>query len=73
MEFFLTDIEIADLIKEEKRIDQYISDFGKKLKEKKGHKEFDLVVDRFDYSAVLKIGVFLFSSPLIPLQKRGKG
>ncbi|MBK9479057.1 MAG: hypothetical protein IPP56_11450 [Bacteroidetes bacterium] len=51
MEFFLTDIEIDALIKEEKRIDQPIADFGRKLKEKKGHKEFDLVVERLDSSA----------------------
>lgn len=51
MEFFLTDIEIDPLIKEEKCIDQPIADFGRKLKEKKGHKEFDILVDRPDHSA----------------------
>jgi len=51
MEFFVTDIEIEALIKEEKRIDQPISDFARKFKEKKGHKEFDLVIDRPDHSA----------------------
>ena len=51
MEFFITDIEIDALIKEEKRIDQPIADFGRKLKEKKGHKEFDLIVERSDHSA----------------------
>jgi hypothetical protein len=51
MELFFTDIEIDALIKEEKRIDQPIGDFGRKSKEKKGHKEFDLVVERPDRSA----------------------
>ncbi len=51
MEFFLTDIEIDALINEENPIDQPIADFGRKLKEKKGHKEFDLVVERPDKSA----------------------
>ena len=51
MDFFLTDIEIEALIKEEKRIDIPISEFGRKLKEKKGHKEFDLVIERSDRSA----------------------
>lgn len=51
MEFFLTDMEIESLIKEEKRIDQSLSDFSRKFKEKKGHKEFDLTVTRPDNSA----------------------
>jgi hypothetical protein len=51
MEFFITDIEIDALIKEEKRIDQSLAAFGRNLKEKKGHKEFDLVINRPDHSA----------------------
>lgn len=51
MEFFLTDIGIDTLIKEEKRVSRSTTDLGRKLKEKKGHKEFDLKVDRPDHSA----------------------
>ena len=50
MDFFLTDAEIDTLIKEEKRIAQSLSDFGAKFKEKKGHKEFDIIVNRPDNS-----------------------
>jgi len=51
MDFFLSDIEIEALINEEKPIVQPISDLGRKFKEKKGHKEFDLVINRPDNSA----------------------
>ncbi len=51
MDFFITDIEIEELIKEEKPINLPTSDFTKKFKEKKGHKEFDIVIGRPDHSA----------------------
>ncbi len=50
MNFFLSDNQINDLINEEKRIDEPLSKFGGKFKEKKGHKEFSVKVDRPDNS-----------------------
>lgn len=51
MDVFLTDQEIAELIAEEKPIDVQISQFTSKFKDKRGHREYDLDIERPDKSA----------------------
>lgn len=51
MQLFLTDIEIDVLIQEEKRIARPLVDYRLNLKVKKGHKEFELLIERPDHSA----------------------
>lgn len=51
MDIFLTDQEIQDLIVEEKTIDIPISQFTSNFKDKRGHREYDLVIERLDTSA----------------------
>ncbi len=51
MSLFLTDMEINALIQEEKRIPAAAYTIGQKMKEKKGHKEYDLTIDRGNRSA----------------------
>lgn len=51
MDVFLTDTEIEGLIAEEKRIEVPISHFTSKFKDKRGHREYDLIIERGDSSA----------------------
>jgi hypothetical protein len=51
MNVFLTDKEIEALIDAEKRIEVSISQFTSKFKDKRGHREYDLVIERPDNSA----------------------
>ncbi len=51
MDFFLSDSDIQGLINEEKQIDVPLWHFNSKFKDKRGHKEFDLIIGRPDHSA----------------------
>jgi len=51
MSIYLTDKEISELIAEEKQIDVPLSDFTSKFKDKRGHREYDLLIERPDKSA----------------------
>lgn len=51
MDVFLKDEEIDSLIKEEKNIDVPISDFTTKFRDKRAHREYDLLIQREDQSA----------------------
>ena len=46
MDVFLTDQEIEALIAEEKRIDVPISQFTSRFKGKRGHREYELEIER---------------------------
>ena len=51
MDVFLKDEEIASLIEEEKNVDVPISDFTAKFRDKRAHREYDLLIEREDQSA----------------------
>lgn len=53
MEHILTDLEIQSLITEKKAVPLEFDDFFSKLKEKRGHREFDHIVPRDDGSSFL--------------------